>query len=232
MVSCTTTARNLSSLTVAPELSASESITKGFAWRNVLRVCQEICEAATEAGTYTYFDVVRTNTATFQFRTYTGQRGQDHGRYSGDVRLVGEKYGNLEKASFGTYHADEVNYIYAGGQGEEDAREIVEVSDSTRIANGYPYNRVEGFVDARNADTTAMVTSEANAGLGEGMPKQIMSGKLVDTPGMQYGIHYGFGDVVSVEAFGFAVDCHVTSVGVRVDANKHESISVGLKGEM
>lgn len=230
LVSATTTARNISNLSIAPELSASESMTKGFAWRNVLRTCQEIAEAATEAGTRTYFDIVRTDRATFQLRTYTGQRGNDHSRTSGDMRLVGEKYGNLISPSFGTYHYDEWNYVYCGGQGEEDDREIVEVDDSTRINTGYPFNRKEKFADARNIDTTAGVTAEANQSLGEGAPKQIMSGSLSDTPGMQYGIHYGFGDILSVEAFGFSVDCHVSSVAGKVDANKYEQLTCRLRG--
>lgn len=232
IVSATDTDRNISNLTIAPELSASQSITKGFAWRDLLRVCQEICETATEAGTRTYFDIVRTDRAAFQLRTYTGQRGNDHSRTSGDMRLVGEKYGNLITPSFGTYHADESNYVYSGGQGEEADREIVEVSDSARIGAGYPFNRKERFADARHADTTAGVTSSANQALGEGVPKQIMSGNLVDTPGMQYGVHYGFGDILSVEAFGFSVDRHVATVSCRVDASKYEQITVRLRGEL
>lgn len=232
LVSATDTDRNISNLTIAAELSASESITKGFAWRNVLRVCQEIAETATEEGTRTYFDIVRTDRATFQLRTYTGQRGNDHSRTSGDMRLVGEKYGNLVQPAFGTYHADEANYIYGGGQGEEADREIVEVSDSVRIGAGYPFNRKEKFADARHADTTVGVTSSANQALGEGVPKQILTGSLVDTPGMQYGIHYGFGDILSVEAFGFSVDCHVASVAGRVDANKYEQLTCRLRGEL
>ena len=232
LVSATTAARNISNLSIAPHLSASQSITKGYAWRNVLRTCQEIAEAATEAGTKTYFDIVRTDRATFQLRTYTGQRGRDHSRLSGDMRLVGEKYGNLVTPSFGTYHAGEWNYVYAGGQGEEADREIVEVSDATRIGTGYPFNRKEKFTDARHADTTALITSSANQSLGEGVPKQIMSGNLVDTPGMQYGVHYGFGDILSVEAFGFSVDCHVATVSCTVDASKYEQITVRLRGEL
>jgi hypothetical protein len=148
------------------------------------------------------------------------------------MRLVGEKYGNLVTPSFGTYHADERNYIYAGGQGEEADREIVEVSDALRIGAGYPYNRKEYFADARHADTTAGVISSANQALAENVPKQIMSGSLVDTPGLQFGVHYGFGDVLSVEAFGFAVDCHVSSVAARVDSMNYETLSVRLRGEL
>lgn len=224
-------ARQLADLTIAGNLSASESLTKAFARVNVLDVCRDLAEAATEAGTKTYFDIVRTSAGSFEFRTYTGQRGQDHGRTSGDVRLVGEQYGNFEDVQFGTYHSNEVNYVYAGGQGEEDAREIVEVSDSDRIASGYPFNRCEGFVDARNADATASLTAEANTGLGEGKPKQILTGRLVDTPGLQYGVHYGFGDILSAEAFGYSVDCHVKSVRVTVD-NNGEQIEARLQGEL
>ena len=232
LVNATNSDRNIANLSIAPNLSASENLTKGFAWRNLMRVCQEIAEAATEAGTRTYFDIVRVNRAQFQLRTYTGQRGIDHGRMSGDARLVGEKYGNLAEPAFGTYHADERNYIYAGGQGEEEDREIVEVGDALRIGAGYPYNRKEYFADARHADTTAGVTSSANQALAEGVPKQIMSGSLVDTPGLQFGVHYGFGDILSVEAFGFAVDCHVSSVAARVDSRSYETLSVRLRGEL
>lgn len=224
------TARQLSALTIASDLSASESLSKAFSRRNVLTVCQDLAEGATEAGTRTYFDVVRTGVATFEFRTYTGQRGVDHSRTSGDVRLVGEQYGNFEDVTFGTYHSEEVNYVYAGGQGQESDREIVEVSDSVRIANGYPFNRCEGWVDARHADTTALVTAEANAGLGEGKPKQVLTGRLVDTAGLRYGIDYGFGDVLSVEAFGYTVDCHVRSVKRTVGSG--ERLDVRLRGEL
>ena len=59
-----------------------------------------------------------------------------------------------------------------------------------------------------------------------------MSGKLVDTYGMQFGVHYGFGDIVSVEAFDTAVDCHVSSVGVKYDAENGEQIDIRLRGEL
>ena len=225
--------RDISSyLTIASDLSASQSITKAFSRRNVLRVCQEIAEAATSAGTRTYFDVVRTGIGKFAFRTYTGQRGKDHGRTSSDIRLVGEQYGSFDKITFGTYHSQEVNYVYGGGQGEESNREIVEVSDGDRISVGYPFNRIEDFVDARNIKTTAGVTAEANAGLRDGMPRQVLSGRLQDTDGMQYNIHYGFGDIVTAEAFGYRVDCHVTSVKMKYTPNSGEVIDVRLRGEL
>jgi hypothetical protein len=219
-------------LSVAPELSAGgDQITKAFAYRNVLTVLQEIAEVASEAGTWLGFDVVRTAPGTFEFRTYTGQRGQNHGRASGDPRLVGRQYGNLSEASFGTYHADERNIVLVAGQGEEAARTLVTRTNTSRM-NASKWNRREYFKDSRDDSTTAALESDGDAALDEFRPRQVLTGTLHDTPGMQYGIHYWFGDVLSVEAFGYHVDCHVGSVRVRVDQDGGEQLDIRLRGEL
>jgi len=219
-------------LSVAPDLSAGgASITKAFAYRNVLNVLIEIAALAGEGGVFLAFDVVRTQPATFEFRTYTGQRGINHGRTSGDPRLVGKQYGNLSEATFGVYHANERNYIYVGGQGEEAARTIVQRSNTARIGAS-KWNRRELFVDSRQNELTASLNAEGDAALDEFKPRKVLTGRLRDTPGMQYGVHYGFGDILSAEAFGFHVDCHVASVRVRVDQDNGEQIDIRLRGEM
>jgi len=220
-------------LTCAPDLSAGgSSITKAFAYRNVLTVLQEICETAQEKnGVWLGFDVVRTAPGTFEFRTYTGQRGQNHGRASGDPRLVGRQYGNLSAATFGTYHADERNNIIVGGQGEGEAREIVYRQNLSRIYAS-KWNQREYFKDSRDDDTTAALEADGDAALDEFRPRQVLTGTIHDTPGMQFGIHYWFGDVLSVEAFGYHVDCHVWSVRVRVDQDGGEQLDIRLRGEL
>ena len=220
-------------LTCAPDLGAGgASITKAFAYRNVLTTLQEICEVAQEKnGVWLGFDVVRTAPGTFEFRTYTGQRGQNHGRASGDPRLVGRQYGNLSEASFGTYHADERNVVLVAGQGEDAARTWVTRTNTARMAAS-KWNRREYFKDSRDDSTTAALEADGDAALDEFRPRQVLTGKLHDTPGMQYGIHYWFGDVLSVEAFGYHVDCHVKAVRVRVDQDGGEQIDVKLRGEL
>jgi hypothetical protein len=220
-------------LTCAPDLSAGGAdITKAFAYRNVLSVLQEICEVAQEQNdVWLGFDVIRTAQGVFEFRTYTNQRGQNHGRYSGDPRLVGRQYGNLSQATFGTYHADERNCVLVAGQGEETARVLVERNNPSRMAAS-KWNRREYFKDSRDEDTTAALEADGDAALDEFKPKQVLTGTLHDTPGMQYGIHYWFGDVLSVEAFGYHVDCHVGSVRVRVDQDGGEQLDIRLRGEL
>ena len=217
-------------ITVAGDLGACSSVTKGFAWRNVLLVCQEIAQLANENGDYLAFDVVRTNPCEFEFRTYEGQRGKDHTRDSGDPRLVSRKAGNLIEAKFITDHTYERNYIYVGGQGELSARAKVERTNTDRI-NSSDWNRREYFADGRHVSTTASLNSIGDEKLDEFKPGQVMEGRIVDTEGMQFGVHYGFGDLLTVEAFGYAVDCHVSTVHATVTP-KGEIIEVRMKGQL
>ena len=220
-------------LLVAPDLSAGgASIAKAFAYRSVLTTLQEICEVAQEKNNvWLGFDVVRTAPGAFEFRTYTGQRGQNHSRTSGDPRMVGKQYGNLSKPTFGTYRADERNFVVVGGQGEDLARTLVYRSNSERI-HASKWNRREYFKDSRNEETTAALEADGDAALEEFKPRQVLTGTMLDTPGMMYNIHYGFGDVLTAEAFGYNVDCHVTAVRVRVDQDGGEQIDVKLRGEL
>ena len=220
-------------LAVAPDLGAAgASITKAFAYRNVLTTLQELCEVAQETNNvWLGFDVVRTAPGVFEFRTYTGQRGQDHGRASGDPRLVGKQYGNFSQATFGTYHADERNFVVVGGHGEDLDRQLVYRWNYNRW-HASKWNRREYFKDSRNEDTTAALEADGDAALEEFRPRQVLTGTLNDTPGMQYNIHYQFGDILSAEAFGFHVDCRVDSVRVKVDQDGGEQIDVKLRGEL
>jgi hypothetical protein len=207
------------------------SVTKAFAYRDVLTVLQELADVANENGVYLVFDVVRTAPATFQFRTYAGQRGTNHSRTSGDPRLVGKQYGNLAEASFGTFHSDERNWVLVAGKGEENARLTVERYNTARIGSS-KWNRREYFKDSRDNDTTAALEADGDEVLNEFKPKQILTGRLLDTTGMQFGVHYQFGDIVTAQAFGYNVDCHISSVRVKVDQDNGEQIDVRLRGEL
>ncbi len=220
-------------IVVAPYLSAAgANITKAFAYRNVLTILQEICDVAQEKNNvWLGFDVVRTAPGVFEFRTYTEQRGQNHGRASGDPRLVGRQYGNLSQATFGTYHSNERNFVAVGGQGEGWQRELIYRWDYNRW-HASKWNRREYFKDSRDDATTAALEADGDATLEEFKPKQVLTGTMHDTPGMMYNVHYGFGDILTAEAFGFSVDCHVTAVKVKVEQDGGEQIDVRLRGEL
>lgn len=216
---------------VDPDYSRGGStITKEFAWRNVLSVLQEIADQAFENGVYLVFDVKRDAVGEFRFRTFIGQRGQDHGITSDDPRLVGRQYGNLAQARFGEFHSQERNSALVGGQGEGEERITASV-DVDEFIKASKWNRREIFVDARDFELTDSLEAEGKAALIEYRPRRVLEGTLKDTPGMRFRVHYNWGDIVAVEAFGYHLDCHVTAVRVVVDQENGEQVEVKLRGE-
>jgi hypothetical protein len=193
------TARDISSLnfSVQPDLTLGPSITKKFAWQNMLRILQDIAETSRSAGTELYFDVVPTSETTFEFQTFVTQRGTDRTWPSGTNPLIfGLEFGNLSQPTLEVDRLSEVNYVYGGGQGEEDLRDIRTVSDSTRL-NASQWNRCEAFADARNCakDSTACVDAAANDLLSAGRPRKRFSGTLLDTPATRYGVESGVSEI-------------------------------------
>jgi hypothetical protein len=234
LVSHATTARNLSNLTVAADTTSASSISKAFSRQNVYKLLQDIADTARNAGEYLCFDVVRTSRNEFQFRTYFGQRGNDHTFGSGDPRYIGPSYGNLSEPSVIMFdRRNERNYAYAGGQGE-GADRVIETSENTTRTGASPYNRREVWVDSRHSDDTDIIQGRADEAVEKGRPIRMLTGKLTETAGMRFGIDYGFGDLVTAEAFGFSVDCHLDYIqGIyRASGSPIEVINTNLRGEL
>jgi len=207
---------------VAADLGAAPSITKGFAWRNVLKVLRDISASSESAGTRLYFDLqpymATTTQVGFSFITSTEQLGVD--RTGADQIIFSKEWGNLSDPELLFDYTREENYIYVGGQGEEAARDIVEVSDSPRIGMSI-WNRREAFEDARHVTYSATAELEAvgNAALAAGKPQLRFRGKLLNTPQTRYGIDWEFGDKVVVSYRGFQYDTHIRAVSFHVDKN-------------
>ncbi len=228
-----TAARQIAStyLTVQADLAAGPSITHSFARGRVLTVLQEIASAASAAGTPIYWDMVPVDTTAWEFRTATGQPGQDHTYPSGSPPvLVGYELGNLAEPSLEEDYTDEVTYVYAGGQGEGSARTIVEVEDTARTGRSV-FGRREAWEDARDCSGTNAVTARANKRLDEGKPKLRFSGKIVDSAGTLYGIHWRWGDKVTASYAGRQFACIVKAVRVSVDGDGKETVEARLEVE-
>ena len=118
----------------------------------------------------------------------------------------------------------EVNYVYAGGQGEGSDRNVNEVSDSARYGAS-AWNRREAFIDARNESSDAGVTAKGYDRLNEGRPVKSFRGEITDSPSARYGTHWWFGDRVICEYRGVEYDVIVTAVSVTLDSNGNESVT-------
>lgn len=229
--SLSTQSRNLSAyISIAPNLSQAPIGSKSFSWRACLKTMQEIANASAQASTYLAFDIVAPTPATLEFRTYTQQRGVDH-RFPNGINpiIIGPEFGNMGACTLREDWRNEITYALAGGKGEGSARLTAESYDSARIGAS-PFGLREQFVDATQYSTTTGLAAEAAAVVRNGRPRAIFKGKLLDTPDTRYGVHWGWGDFVTVQAFGQSFDCRIDAITVTV-ANGKETIDAWLRND-
>lgn len=225
--------RTLASLIgVAGDVSQAASVSRSFAWRAVLNVLQDLAADSTQQGTYCAFDIVAPTPDGFEFRTYVGQRGVDH-RFPGGLMpvLLDPEAGSIGEASLEVDYRDEVTAAKAGGQGEGIARSTATAQDDARIAVS-PFRWREQFMDFTSTGNTTVLTGVARAGVRMGRPRKRFSGRLLSTPDAQYGVHWGWGDFLTVQVDGELLDCRVDAVSVTVAAGgEYEKIDGVLRND-
>jgi hypothetical protein len=225
------TARQLTTALFAIQANLTQGalVSKDFAWRQMLPVLQEIAQSSTQAGTYLAFDVVAIVGGTFEFRTYTVQRGVDH-RWPGGSNpvILDPQLGNLSNIIQADDYTQGISFVYCAGQGQDSDR-VVQMATNATIAGLSPYGRFEDFQDARQSTTAAGVLSEANANLWAMRPKLTFEAQLVQTPGVQYGVQYGFGDIVTARYRNRQFDCRIEAVHVTKQGASPETVEARIQ---
>jgi hypothetical protein len=212
--------RDLSAyLTVQVDRGLAASSHKAFAQRDLMGIFQELAAESFQRGTYLAFDIVYSGPSMLEFRTYVGQRGNDHRRTADQPVIISQASKSLEDPVLEFDHSQEVSYVYAGGQSAGDVRAIYGLGDDNRIGMS-PFARREQFVDASQTDDADELESEARTALQDGRSKIVLTGRIVDTDQLLYGLHYGFGDVVVAEYQGYSFDAHLDTIhGVYENGN-------------
>lgn len=225
-----------SNLSIEANVSAGPTITKAFSWDKLMTtssggVIPSLAKASYEAGTEVFYDIVPSSVSSssisFKFITRTGQPGRDVTE-TGLVFSI--ENGSLESAQLTVDYTEEENYIYAGGKGATNIRDIQQVYSVARYGLSQ-WNRCEGFADARNQGSVNGVREQGRAALARGRPRRIFSGSPLDTFLARFGQHWDFGDKVRVKFEGEIFDCIVKSVTLSVDDKGAENISARLEYE-
>jgi hypothetical protein len=214
---------------VEADVSLGPSMAKSFGWNNVMDVMQDISLTTISSGSSVYFDVVSPTYSTVEFRTYRGQRGIDHTFPNGTPPVVfSPERGNLVSVIRSFDWTNEISYVYAGGQGFSQFRYISTASSSDRIGVG-PFNRREMFLNATQEGTATAVDSAALAALRENRGQRVFHGEIVSIPGAtEYGVHWNFGDLVTVEFENEMINCSIDALQIEVEAGK-ETIKASLR---
>lgn len=225
-------ARDLSAyITVANDTGQAATNSKSFAWRDVLKTMQELANASTQQGVYVAFDIISPTPDTMQFLTYIGQRGVDHRFPNGqNPIIIGPEFGNMGACTLSTDWRNEITYAKAGGRGEGADRLTEDAQDDERIGQS-PFGRREKFVNATQYETTTGLQAEAEAVVRQGRPKQLFRGKILDVPDTRYGVHWAWGDFVTVQAFNQGFDARIDAIDVLIERGK-ETISAWIRADL
>jgi len=225
--------RAWANLTVAPDVSLAPIITKGMAFRQLLDqygsgLLPEIGQAAKEEGTAVFFavrpNVITSNSINFIFETYINQPGMD----VSDRVTFALEHGNLLEPYLEYDYEAEVNYVYAAGQGEDEARNVQQVYDAPRYGASI-WNRCEGFADARDQELDNGVIAAGNALLREGKPLIRAGGTAMDTRGTRFGRDWDFGYRVTARYHTVEFDAIVRAVSLELDMSGRESVRARLE---
>ena len=227
-------------LTVAQDLGKAPTIDIAFAWDKLLTVSgrgalPQIANASRAAGNELYFGIfpksITGKAITWRFATFidcfrdlTGSHGLTRAGGEGRQVVFDADAGELSNWSLEYDYSEAENYIYAGGQGEADARYVEQVYDETRYKVSY-WGRTEGFYDVRNVSDD-QVEASANARLIKRRPRIELTGQPVAKPGKVYGRHYEVGDKIIAKAKGHQFTAIVQSAVVQLlpDGKTTESV--------
>lgn len=211
-------ARAITGLTVAADGAGGLPITVTRAWRSLLDVLQEF--GGFIAGGDFGLEISETD-ASLIFRFYDGQFGLDRtwGNVHGNAPAVfSAERGNLRSVRYGLSRAGEVTAVIVGGKGEEEEREIEVRTDTTAIAES-PWNRIEVFAHATQADSAAALQEIGDARLEEGQARETLTCEVMQTAASVYGRDYDLGDLVTFVFDGTEWDKQIVAVAVTVNSD-------------
>lgn len=231
--------RDLSALNFSVKWSDDEgpAIKRSFAWKQVDRIIAELSQTSRALGTEIFWivniDGVDSNgEIVLNFMATDQAIGGDRTwkpEPLGKMMIFGLRWGNLLSPTVEYDYTNEVNYVYGGGPGEGLERQIVEVSDTTRM-EASKWNRREAFADARQAKTAAEITAKANEVLNKGRPKIRFKGTILSTEQTPYG-EWGLGSRVTIEYRNIKFNGLIRNVLVAVDANGVETVTSNVEFE-
>jgi len=201
------------------------TITKSFAFRNVLDVLKELHQMSQINAPKIYFDVVAITPTLFEFQTFQNQRGADRRQSARkSMFLFSIDRGNLEAPSYEFDSFDEKNVVYVGGKGEGALRDRVERSTARETSS--VWGRREVFRDARaeNLGDTNALNAIGDEELGFRRPKQRFVANFLDTKSSIYGLDWDFGNLHTANYAGLQFDAEIKIVYVTVEDDGSEKI--------
>ncbi len=202
------------------------------AWRNVLDLLQDLQAFSKNAGDEVFFGIVPTSETAMEMRVWNGQPGADRTVTSGASPVTFSlERGNLINPQLSYDYRDEASYIYAGGKGQEDERNVQEAEDTTATGRS-PFARKEKFVSAISGvldNSDAEVQAKADDSLAKNRARVTLTATIISTPTTSYGLHWFHGDKVTIDYQDIQFDTIIRAVSISVDGDGKETIAARVE---
>lgn len=225
----TDTLRDLSSyITIEENKSLGQIVEKTASYQNTFDVITALANDSAERGTKLYFDMTQAASEKLIFRVMKDKLGADRTSGSAAARF-GQQYKNLTDIELEYNYQDEYTVVYVGGMGQGAAQLVEEEKDNPRILKS-PFGRRESYISFTDVDVDTVLESEGKAFLGKHTPRIALQAKAIDTPALQFGRNYFYGDLVKAVVDGMEFNCHVDAFSVRFE-NQKEDLDVRLRGD-
>jgi len=191
-------------------------------YKNLLGVLQEI-----STSNSIDFDVTGTGAATYEFKTYDPQLGDDRSRTGLNTRGLNSSgnapvvfalaRGNMKVPNYEEDRLSEKNVAIVMGQGQEDEREIsIEIDqDAVDIS---PINQRETTRDARQQTTTNELETIGTSVVDERGAKENFSFGAIQVKSTIYGVHYFIGDIVTADYDSITRHKKLVGIDIVVDS--------------
>jgi hypothetical protein len=226
----TDTTRDLSSyLTV--DVDRGDGILMDYTAQRpiVLTALQEIANSSAEQGSYLSFDIIcNPVTNMMVFKTFADYRGNDHRKSSGLPLYIGRDYGNIQDLRLVYSNLEEVNYVYALGGGIGAVKISEERSDSARVLAS-PFNRKEYVLSCGGELDLDVLDVQGDAYIRSKRPRLSMTCNIQETPQFVYGLHYGFGDYLTLDDKARSFNVRLSALSISDEQG--EVIKAALLGD-
>ena len=189
--------------------SSAPTVTKSFGYRGALEVMREICDAARQYGTETYFNIFPTP-PTFEFRTTINQPGANRTGPTNTI-IFGTDFDNLKNPRLIEDWTNEYNYTYALASDQS----ITTAADA----------RGQASLFALRETTVRGVVADAQSKVTGARPALTFTGELLSVPRSIYGLDWRFGDRVVITFDGRQFSALVRSVTISVSPQGAETIT-------
>lgn len=177
-----------------------------------------------------YFDTIAVDTNQYVFSQFANQRGVDRRFFKSNDKsiLLSDTAGQLQDIRLIVDWQEEktaVTSTYQSRSGTATTIFTETILDKTRIANS-PFSYREVLLQS----PTSNVGAEAEKFLKEPVnyPIYAVYATLQDAPGFLFGVDWGYGDFVTINAFGSIVDARINAISINI-SNKAEQISVQMQ---